>query len=84
MLLVSPIHLGEGIENSCFTGFAPDSVAASKAMAPYYDAQAAAHGWLCFDAATVTGPSITDMLHMETEDHLALARAFAGIIKEKL
>ena len=84
VLLVSPIHLGEGIENSCFTGFAPDSVDVSKALASYYEAQAAAHGWLYFDAATVAGPSIKDMLHMEAEDHLALARAFAGIIKEKL
>ena len=25
VLLVSPIHLGEGVENSCYTGFAPRS-----------------------------------------------------------
>ena len=84
MLLVSPIHLGEGIENSCYTGFAPGAVAVSKALAPYYKAQAEAHGWLYFDASTVAGPSEKDKLHMEAEDHEALARAFADIIKENL
>ena len=84
VLLVSPIHLGESVENSCYTGFAPGAVAVSKALAPYYKAQAAAHSWLYFDASTVAGPSAKDKLHMEAEDHEALARAFADIIKENL
>ena len=82
VLLVSPIHLGEGIENSCFTGFAPSAVAVSKALAPYYEAQAKAHNWLYFDASTVAGPSKKDMLHMEAEDHMALAKALADIIRK--
>lgn len=82
VLLVSPIHLGERVENSCFTGFAHSSVAVSKALAPYYEAQAKAHNWLYFDASTVAGPSNKDMLHMEAEDHQALAQALASIILE--
>lgn len=82
VLLLSPIHLGEGVENSCFTGFAPGSANVSKALAPYYEAQAKAHGWLYFDASTVAKPSDKDMLHMEKEDHQALAQALEFIIRE--
>ena len=34
VLLVSPIELGEGVENSPFTGFAPEAVEISKAARP--------------------------------------------------
>ncbi len=82
VLLVSPIHLKEGIENSIFTGFAPSAVGVSKQLAPYFEAQAKSHGWLYLDAATVAGPSDKDKLHMELEDQFALAKALEKIIRE--
>ena len=54
----------------------------SKQLAPYFEAQAKAHGWLYLDAATVAGPSDKDKLHMELEDQFALAKALEKIIRE--
>lgn len=82
VVLVSPIELGEGIENSVFTGFAPEAVAVSKQLAPFFEKQAKAHQWLFLDAAKVASPSPKDMLHMEKEDHRALAKALSSIIGE--
>lgn len=82
VLLVSPIELGEGIENSIFTGFSSSAVEVSRQLAFYYEKQARAHGWLYFDAATVAGPSDKDMLHMEKEAHLALANALEKVIRD--
>ena len=81
VLLVSPIELGEGVENSPFTGFAPEAVEVSRQLAPYFEAQAKAHGWHYFNAASVAKPSKKDMLHMEKEDHQALAEALAAQIR---
>lgn len=76
VMLVSPIPIGEGIENSGF-GFSPAAVSVSHQLAPLYEAQARAHGWLYLDASAVAGPSQRDKLHMEKEDHLALGEALA-------
>lgn len=81
VLLVSPIELGEGVENDPFSGFAPEAVAVSKQLAPYFEKQAAAHDWLYLNAASVAAPSSKDMLHMEKEDHLSLAIALEKIIR---
>ena len=40
-----------------------------------------AHGWHYFNAASVAKPSKKDMLHMEKEDHQALAEALAAQIR---
>lgn len=82
VMLISPIELGIGIEHSPFIGFAPDAVETSKQLASFYEAQAKAHGWYYFNAATVAKPSPKDMLHMEKEDHQALAKALAVRIRE--
>lgn len=82
VLLVSPIELGGGIENSIFTGFASSAVEVSRQLAFYYEKQAKKHGWLYLDAASVAEPSDKDMLHMEKESHLALANALEKIIRD--
>lgn len=82
VMLVSPIELGDGVENSVFTGFAPESVEISRRLASYFEAQAKVHGWHYFNAASVAGPSDKDMLHMEKEDHQALAEALAERIRD--
>lgn len=81
VLLVSPIHLGPGIEHSVFTGFAESAVGLSHRLAPYYEAQAKANGWYFLDAARYARPSKLDMLHMESADHQALAAAMEQAIR---
>lgn len=82
VLLVSPIEIGEGISRSRFTGFTEEAAAVSRQLAPLYEARARAHGWLYFNAASVAKPSERDRLHMESADHLALATALAGIVRQ--
>lgn len=77
VMLISPIELGEGVENSPFTGFSADAVGISRQLARYYQAEAVKHGWHYFNAARVANPSKKDMLHMEADDHRALAEALA-------
>lgn len=84
VLLISPIHLGQGIERSVFTGFAPSAVEVSQKLASLYQAHAQANGWLFLDAATVAEPSAKDMLHMEDTSHMALALAIEKIIRQNL
>ncbi len=81
VLLVSPILLGEDIENSPYTGFSADAADISKQLSFYYEAQAKEHNWLFFDAATVAVPSARDMLHMEKDSHRRLGEALAGIVQ---
>lgn len=84
VLLVSPIHIGDHIESSPVTGFTRQAVEFSKQLAPLYRAHAQRQGWAFFDAATVAGPSPVDQLHMEAEDHAALAHALAPLVRELL
>ena len=84
VLLVSPIEIGEGISRSRFTGFTEEAVACSRRLAPLFEAQARANGWLYLNAASVAGPSPLDRLHMEAGDHRALATALAALIRDAL
>lgn len=81
VLLISPIHLKSGIEHSAFTGFTEDAVQVSYQLGEYYREAAERHQWLFLDAATVASASDKDKLHMEKEDHHALATAIANIIR---
>lgn len=81
VLLISPIVIGEGVENSPYSGFSPDAAAASRQLAPLYRAQAEAHGWLYLDAASAAGPSERDRLHLEAAGHRALAEAVEAVIR---
>lgn len=80
-LLVSPIHLGRGIGQSVYTGFAESAVEVSHRLAPCYEAQAWANGWYFLDAALYAQPSRLDHLHMESASHLALAAAMEQKIR---
>lgn len=82
VLLVSPIELGDGIENSIFTGFSPSAVSVSKQLSYYFEKQAKTHCWLYLNAAEVAKPSKKDMLHMEKEGHAALAESLGRMIKK--
>lgn len=81
VLLVSPIEIGEGISTGKIFGFSEDSVQTSRALAPLFEEKARANGWLYLNAASVANPSPNDHLHMEAEDHRALAQALAQIVR---
>ena len=81
VLLVSPVTVGEGIEESPFGCFTYGAVAKSKAFAGIYEPVAKAYGAHFFDAAQVASPSREDQLHMDRESHRALADALAQKIR---
>lgn len=82
VMLVSPILIGNGVENSPFSGFSAGAADASRHLAPLYHAHAEAHGWLYLDAASVAGPSDLDRLHLEAWGHRALAEAVEAAIRK--
>lgn len=82
VMLVSPILIGNGVENSPFSGFSAGAAAASRRLAPLYRAHAEAHSWLYLDAASAAGPSDLDQLHLEACGHRALAEAVEAVIRK--
>ena len=80
VLLVSPIHVSEGVEETfgCFTNAAADR---SKKLAAIYKPVAEAYGAHFFDASLVARPSREDRLHMDSESHLALGEALAQQVR---
>lgn len=77
VLLVSPIEVGEGIEDSPFGCFTREAADKSRLFAKEYAPVAEKYGAHFFDAASVAYPSREDQLHMDAESHRALADALA-------
>ena len=84
VLLVSPIEVGEDIENSPFGCFTRAAIAPSKEFAKIYAPVAERYGAHFFDAASVARPSAEDQLHMDESSHRALADALAVKVREIL
>ena len=84
VLLVSPIEVGEGIEDSPFGCFTREAVDKSRLFAKEYAPVAEKYGAHFFDAASVAYPSREDQLHMDAESHRALADALADKIRRIL
>ena len=84
VLLVSPIEVGEDIENSPFGCFTRAAIAPSKEFAKIYAPVAEKYGAHFFDAASVARPSAEDQLHMDESSHRALADALAVKVREVL
>lgn len=83
ILLVSPINIAEGIENSLDnSGFSADAVEISKSLAPFYKRFADSQGCMFLDASKYAKPSKIDLLHMDKDDHKALAQAMYDVLKE--
>ncbi|NMM99509.1 Lipolytic enzyme, G-D-S-L family [Bifidobacterium sp. DSM 109958] len=80
ILLVSPIHIKPGIENSPYVGFAADAAPRSRELARYYREVAERNGYLFFDASEVAEASDVDKLHMEAASHARYAEAVARIL----
>ena len=82
VMLISPIELGDGIENSVFGGFSPDAVAVSKELHLWIEKEARANGWYYLNAADYARPSERDKLHIELDGQNALARAVEAKVRE--
>ena len=82
VLLVSPILIKPGISHSPYTGFTENAVTVSQQLGNYYRQEAEQHQWLFLDAANVASASDRDKLHMEKEDHRALAETLATMIRD--
>ena len=82
VLLVSPILIKPGISHSPYTGFTENAVTVSQQLGNYYRQEVEQHQWLFLDAATDASASDRDKLHMEKEDHRALAETLATMIRD--
>lgn len=80
VLVISPIHIGDGIEASIFASYDASSAALSKRLAPAIKAMAEQQHVFYFDAATVASSSPIDQLHMDKESHASLAQALHPLI----
>ncbi len=80
VLVISPIHIGENIEDSPFASFDNNSQLLSKTLAPAIKAMTEKNNLLFLDACLVAQSSVIDHLHMDTGGHAALAKAILPII----
>ncbi|MDY0288692.1 MAG: GDSL-type esterase/lipase family protein [Sphaerochaeta sp.] len=80
VLVVAPIHSGEGVENSSFFGFDSQSHLLSKQLGPAIREMAQKNGFLFLDASLVAKSSPIDLLHMDSEGHAALAAALLPLV----
>lgn len=81
LLIVSPIHISEDIENSTFVSYDQSSADKSRELAPFYKKVAEQHGTLFLDASQVASASDLDKLHLDGEGHRAMAEALYSLIR---
>lgn len=84
ILLVSPIHAGQDVENSQFASYDATSYEKSLRLAQFFRQTAVSAGVAFLDASQVAFPSAIDQLHMDAEAHKRLAEALAPIIRNML
>lgn len=83
VLLVSPIHFGEGVGNDGFdTEFDKRSEQVAKQLAGEYEKIAKRHGFSFLDAARVAEPSVTDREHLDEQGHERLAEAVYASVEQ--
>jgi lysophospholipase L1-like esterase len=83
ILIVSPIHLGNHVWQSCFDPeFNETSILVSKGLAAEYARIASETGCYFLDAASVAGASPVDEEHLDAEGHAAIAKLIANQVKE--
>lgn len=76
VLLISPIHLGEGVWEEGFDmEFSKESVEVSKQLGDVYKRIAFERKISYLDASDIASPSDTDREHLNEEGHRALAEA---------
>ncbi|MEG1716845.1 MAG: SGNH/GDSL hydrolase family protein [Lachnospiraceae bacterium] len=77
ILLVSPIHIGENMQQCILSEFfgGRETIEKSKHLGKYYEEAAKKYHCAYLDAATVAEPSTTDGVHMTATGHEDLAKA---------
>ncbi len=80
VLVVSPIHIGDEIEQSPFASFTSESVLLSKNLSSTIKEMTERNGLLFFDASSVAGPSVIDQLHLDMEGHQGIAEGLGTCI----
>jgi hypothetical protein len=82
IMIISPIHTGEEVEQSPFASFDRSSYEKSLALAPLFKKVAQDYGCSFFDASTVAQPSMIDQLHMDAPSHGSLAKALVPELQQ--
>jgi len=82
VLIISPIHISDGSGAPIpYLGMDEDAVRKSRELAPLYKEVAERHDCLFLDAADVAKCSVIDQLHMDAENHGALAEGVAKVLR---
>ena len=82
ILLVSPIRIGENLENSFMYGtYTENGRTVSKLLPACYRKLAERYGCAFFDAGSVAEPSPIDSIHMDAENHKKLAEALKAQVE---
>ena len=86
ILVVSPIHIGEGIDAipDAYEMFGAAAREKSLRLAGVYQSTARRYGCDFFDAAKAAEPSPLDCIHLDADGHEALGRAISVKILEML
>ncbi len=83
ILIVSPIAIGEDIEQSIYECFSNQSIRTAQQLAELYRQLAEQTGCAFLDAAQFARPG-SDQLHMDADSHRALALALADKVRTLL
>ena len=75
LLVISPIHLGEGVGDPGFDPELMKILEVSKKLAEEYHNVALLHHASFLDASAFASPSTTDCEHLDAAGHAALANA---------
>lgn len=84
VLVVAPIHIGEGIVESMYDNFAHDAARKSKWFADAQRVAAQKYGAHFLDAALYARPSTEDQLHMGADGHESMAKVLDAKIRSIL
>ncbi len=84
ILVVSPVYLGENLEESPLAEFVEGkvSIEKSKQVAKWFKLVADQFGCAFIDASEFASPSLVDAMHLSAEGHRLLAKALTEKVKE--
>ncbi len=83
ILIISPIHIGDNITETFFDRiYGAQAIEVSKQFAPLYKEMADMYGCYYLDASLYAHPSPIDAVHMDAQNHHALADAVYDKVKE--
>jgi len=84
VLLISPPHLGEGVNDAQRRADFRGGLAKSKKLGAQYRIIAERYGVAFFDSASVIKASEIDQWHIDVDQHEILGKAIAPVVREML